>query len=240
VLNLAFLAYAHRFISTAPHALKTMYQNALAPWNGWSLMRGLALPTLVIRGSRDKVLAAKAFEDVVHAIPNAEEVDVGASAHMVMLERREAVNRAIERFVEGPRAKRGTAGGDSANEDDDRRLRQERPWLDHYDEGVPSTVGVPPVPMHRLLRSAARRFPLRPAIIYEGGRLTYRRLNYESSRFANLLLGLGIKPGDRVLILLPNLPQTIITYFGTLKAGAVVVFTTPLSEPEELARQVRD
>ena len=39
---------------------------------------------------------------------------------------------------------------------------------------------------------------------------------------------------------LPNLPQTVITYFGVLKAGAVVVFTTPLSEPDELARQVRD
>src|SRR6185436_18740789 len=101
MLNLAFLAYAHRFISTAPHALKNMYHNALATWNGWSLMRSLTTPTLVIRGSRDKVLAAKAFEDVVRAIPNAEEVDVGASAHMVMLERREAVNRAIERFVAG-------------------------------------------------------------------------------------------------------------------------------------------
>ena len=239
VLNLVFLVYAHRFLSVAPHALKRMYRNALAHWNGWSLMRSLTTPTLVIRGSRDKVLAAQAFEDVVRAIPNAEEVDVGASAHMVMLERREAVNRAIERFVAGPQARRGS-GAAARADDADRRLRRERPWLDHYDEGVPYTVGVPPVPMHRLLRSAARRFPLRPAIFYQGGRITYRRLNRESSRFANLLLALGIRAGDRVLILLPNLPQTIITYFGTLKAGAVVVFTTPLSEPDELARQVRD
>jgi long-chain acyl-CoA synthetase len=240
VLELAFRAHFHRFISASPHALKTMYRNALAHWNGWSLMRSLTTQTLVIRGSRDKVLAAQAFEDVVRAIPNAEEVDVGVSAHMVMLERRQAVNRAIERFVAGPRAKRGGAGGERASEDDERRLRRERPWLDHYDEGVPHTVGVPPVPMHRLLRSAARRFPLRPAVIFQGSRITYRRLNHESSRFANLLLSLGIQAGDRVLILLPNLPQTVITYFGTLKAGAVVVFTTPLSEPEELARQVRD
>jgi long-chain acyl-CoA synthetase len=46
--------------------------------------------------------------------------------------------------------------------------------------------------------------------------------------------------GDRVLILLPNLPQSVIAYYGALKAGAVVVFTTPLSEPEELTRQVLD
>ena len=105
---------------------------------------------------------------------------------------------------------------------------------------MPYTIGIPPVPMHRMLRSAARRFPLRTAIIYEGNRLTYRRLNRESSRFANLLRSIGVAPGDRVLVLLPNLPQVVIAYFGILKAAAVVVFTTPLSEPEELARQVRD
>ena len=70
--------------------------------------------------------------------------------------------------------------------------------------------------------------------------MTYRRLNRESSRFANLLRALGVARGERVLILLPNLPQTVIAYYGALKAGTVVVFTTPLSEPEELARQVRD
>jgi long-chain acyl-CoA synthetase len=93
--------------------------------------------------------------------------------------------------------------------------------------------------MHRLLRSAARRFPLKAAIIYAGGRLTYRRLNRESSRFANFLRALGVQSGDKILILLPNLPQTVITFYGALKAGCVVVFTTPLSEPGELARQVR-
>jgi long-chain acyl-CoA synthetase len=235
ILNVAYAVYARKFISTAPHALRAMYHNAVRSWNGWSLFRSLAVPTLVIRGNRDRVLEASAFESVARAIPNAEEVDVGASAHMVMLERREAVNRAIERFVAGGRGRRGL------EEDDERRqLRRERPWLDHYDDGVPYTVGIPLVPMHRILRSAARRFPLRTAMIFEGNRLTYRRLNRESSRFANLLRALGLQPGDRVLLLLPNLPQTVIAYFGVLKAAGVVVFTTPLSEPGELARQVRD
>ena len=234
VLSLAFALYFNRFISATPYVMKTMYRNAVTVWNGWSLMRGLTMPTLVIRGSRDQVLSARAFEEVVRVIPNAEEVDVGASAHMVMLERREAVNRAIERFLSGGR------NGHGREDEDQRHLRQERPWLGHYDSGVPYTVGVPPVAMHRLLRSAARRFPLHTALIYQGARITYRRLNRESSRFANLLRGLGLASGDRVLILLPNLPQAVIAYYGTLKAGAVVVFTTPLSEPAELARQVRD
>jgi long-chain acyl-CoA synthetase len=170
----------------------------------------------------------------VRVIPNAEEVDVGASAHMVMLERREAVNRAIERFVEGGRNRPGLG------DDERRQMRQERVWLDQYDDDVPYTIGVPPVPMHRVLRSSARRFPLNTALIFEGNKLTYRRLNRESSRFANWLWALGIRPGDRVLVLLPNLPQTVIAYFGILKAAGVVVFTTPLSEQAELTRQVRD
>ena len=241
VLNLAFAVYVRKLIEASPYVMKTMNRNALVPWNGWSLMRGLTVPTLVIRGSRDRVLDQRAYAEVARVIPNAQEVDVGVSAHMVMLERREAVNRAIERFMTesagGHAADREREGSEEA---DRRRLRQERPWLDHYSDGMPYTVGLPPVPMHRLLRSAARRFPLNTALIFQGGRITYRRLNRESSRFANLLRAIGIGSGDRVLILLPNLPQTVIAYYGTLKAGAVVVFTTPLSEPDELARQVRD
>jgi long-chain acyl-CoA synthetase len=242
LLAAAFAVYVHRLIASTAFVLKTMYRNTLAPWNGWSLMRGLSMPVLVIRGSRDQVLAPQAYAEVARVIPKAEEVDVGSSGHMVMLERREAVNRAIERFItdDGQHATPRERDHESEAEADQRRLRQERPWLDHYPDGVPYTMGLPPVPMHRLLRSAARRFPLRIALIYEGGRMTYRRLNRESSRLANLLRALGVARGDRVLILLPNLPQTVIAYFGTLKAGAVVVFTTPLSEPDELARQVRD
>jgi len=187
---------------------------------------------LVIRGSRDQVLDPHAYAEVARVIPKAEEVDVGASGHMVMLERREAVNRAIERFA-NPDGRQGSDNGHP-------RLHRDRPWLDHYPDGVPPTLGLPPVPMHRLLRSAARRFPWRTALVYEGGRTNYRRLNRDSSRFANWLKALGVARGDRVLILLPNLPQTVIAYYGALKAGAVVVFTTPLSEPEELTRQVLD
>ena len=235
LLNLAYNVYGKRFIQAAPHAMQSMYRNTVRVWNGFKLFAKLSMPTLIIRGSRDKVLAPGVFEEVARSIPDAEEVDMGASAHMVMLERSQAVNRAIERFVEGPRSRRG---GEFRGSRDG--PRQDHEWFDHYDPGVPRNIGVPPVPMHRLLRSAARRFPLHTAIRYQGSRITYRRLNRESSRFANMLRSLGVQPGERVLLLLPNLPQTVIAYFGVLKAGAVIVFTTPLSEPEELARQVRD
>ncbi len=240
LLAAAFAVYMRKLIQSTAYVVKTMNRNAVLPWSGWSLMRGLTMRVLVIRGSRDQVLSPHAYAEVARAIPRAEEVDVGVSAHMVMLERREAVNRAIERFMTDDSRPANQHGRERDEDADRRHLRQERPWLDHYPDRVPYTVGLPPVPMHRLLRSAARRFPLRAALIFEGGRMTYRRLNRDSSRFANLLRALGVARGDRVLILLPNLPQTVIAYYGTLKAGAVVVFTTPLSEPDELARQLRD
>ncbi|MBL8056550.1 MAG: alpha/beta fold hydrolase [Anaerolineales bacterium] len=234
VLDVAHALYLRQSLASTPAVLKTMFTNNLSRWNGWAMFRDLRVPALVIRGNRDRVLAARYFEEVARAIPGAEDVDVGVSAHMVMLERREAVNRAIERFVEGRKGRR------EAGADRHERLRRERPWLDHYDSGVPDTIGVPAVPIYRLLRSAARRFPAKTAIVFEGARLSYRDLNRESSRFANLLRSLGIQRGEKVLILLPNLPQTVIAYYGVLKMGGVVVFTTPLSQPEELARQVSD
>jgi len=179
------------------------------------------------------------FEEVTRAIPDADEVDVGASGHLVMLERRDAVNRAIQRFFDvSSFSWRDTESGNGDNEY--ARMLKERPWLPHYDDGVPYTIAVPQVPLHHLLQSSARRFPHKIALKFEGTRLPYRRLNQETNRFANALLSLGLEPGERVMLILPNIPQLVIAYFGTLKAGGVAVFTLPTHSPIELIRQVRD
>ncbi len=81
--------------------------------------------------------------------------------------------------------------------------------------------------------------PCEPRLVFEGNRITYRRLNQEANRFANALRSLGVDRGDRVMLLLPNLPQFVIAYFGTLMAGAVAVFTLPSTDPKELIRQVK-
>lgn len=237
VLNFAYAVYLKRIFSTSPQIMKRVYRHNLSRWVGWEKFRQLRAPTLVIRGNRDQVFEARFFADVAKHIEGAEDVDVGVSAHLVMLERRDAVNRAIERFIQGRKTRRAGVG---LEEDARDRLKRERPWLAYYDADVPYTIGIPDIPIYKFLRSAARRFPLKTAIIFEGNRLSYRRLNRESSRFANFLRSLGVQKGEKVLILLPNLPQTVIAYYGALKMGAVVVFTTPLSEPEELARQVRE
>ena len=148
----------------------------------------------------------------------------------------------MERFLagEGQRSWREAARKPQKNKGGRDILQKERPWLEHYDAGVPFTVGVPNIPAHHLLRSAVRRYPLRTAIFFEGSRLSYRRLNHEVNRFANALISLGVGKGARVVLLLPNVPQMLIGFYGTMKAGATAVFVPPVIEPEEVLRQVRD
>jgi long-chain acyl-CoA synthetase len=117
-------------------------------------------------------------------------------------------------------------------------LIKERPWLAHYDEGVPHTIAVPRVALQSLLSSAVRRFPLHTALLFEGNRITYKRLHKEANQFANALRSLGIEKGDRVMLLLPNLPQAVIAFYGVLKAGGVAVFTLPTTGAGELLRQL--
>ena len=225
------------WLSAPPHVMYSWYHKNLKLWNGWSLFRDITVPTTVIRGHLDLVFARPLFEEVARAIPGADEVDVGASGHMVMLERREAVNRAIQRALNpDPGGWRDQAW---AEPDPRTELLRNRPWLANYEDEVPYTVGIPDVPLYEFLRSAANRFPRRSALIFEGNRITYRRLNQEANRFGNALRSLGVDRGDRVMLLLPNLPQLVIAYFGTLLAGAVAVFTLPSTDPEELIRQVK-
>ena len=232
--------YTSKWLGAPPPILKSWYLDNLSHWNGWSLFHNLTTPTLVIRGHHDRVFAKPLFEEVTRAIPNAEEVDVGASGHMVMLERRDAVNRTMNRFMESSSQLTWRETETSAKDAENTALVHSRPWLPHYDEGVPHTIAIPRVPVHHLLNSSIRRFPNHLALSFEGTRITYKQLGQEVNRFANMLLGLGLEKGDRVMLLLPNLPQMVIAYFGTLKAGGVAVFTLPTTQSEELLRQVRD
>jgi long-chain acyl-CoA synthetase len=226
--------YTRSWLGAPPDILKAWYEDSLSHWNGWSCFRSLAVPTLVIRGHLDRVFEKPMFAEVARAIPFAEEVDVGSSGHMVMLERRDAVNRAIHRFMAGgpdSRLRSWREDGSSPEDSERAALLRERPWLDHYDEGVPYTMAIPPVPLHHLLRSAARRFPHSTALLYEGRRIRYARLDEEANRCANALRSLGLEKGDRVMLVMPNIPQLVIAFYGALRAGGVPVFTLPTTDP---------
>ncbi len=115
-----------------------------------------------------------------------------------------------------------------------------RPWLPHYDPSVPHDIDVPQGILPELLASAARLFPDAPAILFYGRTITYAELDMLASRFAAALIKAGVQQGDRIVLVLPNVPQVIICYYGALRAGAVVVLTNPLFEAGSLVRQVED
>ncbi|HLE52802.1 MAG TPA: alpha/beta fold hydrolase [Anaerolineales bacterium] len=235
----ALAPFVRGWLAAPPQVMYSWYHHNIAAWNGWSLFRDLRVPTTVIHGHLDIVFARPLFEEVARAIPNAEEVNVGASGHLVMLERRDAVNRVIQRCLE--RSQRSWRDESRTIDSTSRAaLVQERPWLAYYDNGVPYTVAIPRVPLNYILRSATNRFPRQIAIIFEGKRITYRRFHQDVVRFANALRSLGVNRGDRVMLLLPNLPQMVIGFFGTLETGAVAVFTLPSTDPKELIRQVHE
>jgi long-chain acyl-CoA synthetase len=232
--------FTRNWLSAPPHVLKPYYLKNMALWKGWDSFGKIQTPTLVIRGHRDTVFEKPMFEKVAKSIPGAEDADIRVSGHMVMLERREAVNRALDRFLEAESIKSWRESSILKRKDEHDVLRDERPWLKFFEDGVPYTVGIPRIPLHHLLRSAVRRYPRRTAIFFEGAKLSYRRLNHEANRFANALTAMGIGKGARVVLYLPNIPQAVIAFFGIMKAGAVAVFTQPMTDADELTRQVRE
>jgi long-chain acyl-CoA synthetase len=91
-----------------------------------------------------------------------------------------------------------------------------------------------------MLGQTARKFPDHPALVFFGKTITYAELDLLTDRFANALLGIGIVKGDRVALMLPNIPQMVIAYYGTLRAGAIAVATNPLYHSHELEVQLKD
>lgn len=92
----------------------------------------------------------------------------------------------------------------------------------------------------RLLTDTASRYPERTAIVFGDDRITYAALDAAANRVANLLVSRGIRPGDKVALSCPNLPQFSSVYFGILKAGAAVVPLNVLLRSGEIAYHLAD
>jgi long-chain acyl-CoA synthetase len=116
----------------------------------------------------------------------------------------------------------------------------DKPWLAHYDKGVPHTIEIPNVPLFHFLEESARKYPDRACTIFKGAVISYREMNAISDRIAAALVDMGVKKGDRVGIFMPNTPQFVMVYFGILKAGGVVVATNPLYTAPEIEHQAGD
>ncbi|WP_272913303.1 AMP-binding protein [Methylobacterium sp. SyP6R] len=116
-----------------------------------------------------------------------------------------------------------------------------RPWLAAYPAGVPAEIDVNGLgTLVELIESCAQRFADRPAISCFGASLTYAALRREGGAVAAWLQAHGIGKGDRVAIMMPNVPAFPIALVGVLLAGATVVNVNPLYTPRELTHQLRD
>jgi long-chain acyl-CoA synthetase len=116
----------------------------------------------------------------------------------------------------------------------------ERSWHRSYMPGVPRDMDFDKITMPEALTRTAGRFPDRTALVFMGKKISYRELEALVNRFAGALTAIGIKAGDRVAMLLPNMPQFVIANYAAFRIGAVTVMNNPLSTEEELAYQLND
>lgn len=114
------------------------------------------------------------------------------------------------------------------------------PWRRWYQPGVPGELNIPDIPVTRLLDDAAEKYPRKTALIFFGRRIGYRDLREAVDRFADGLHRLGVQPGDRVALILPNCPQQVIAFYGALRRGAIAVQHNPLYTEEEMLHQLAD
>lgn len=117
---------------------------------------------------------------------------------------------------------------------------EERPWLKWYPKEIPHHLQYEEVSLQETLRRTAKKFPDRPAVHFMGKEIPYRKLFESSLKLANYLRKIGLQKGDRVAVMLPNTPQTFISFYGILFAGGIVVQVNPLFTEREIAFQLKD
>ena len=117
---------------------------------------------------------------------------------------------------------------------------EKKVWFDSYPDEIPPSIDYPDVSLPQFLIDTAKEFPDNEAISFIGKKINYKQLLNLTYRFANALKSLGVKKGDRVALMLPNSPQAVISYYGALMLGAVVVQNNPLYTERELEHQIND
>jgi long-chain acyl-CoA synthetase len=115
-----------------------------------------------------------------------------------------------------------------------------RPWLTSYPAAVAWDAPLPEHPVAELLDRSAAAFPDRPCLDFLGWKCSYREIADQVDRAAAGLQALGVGPGSRVGLFLPNCPYYIVLYYAVLKAGGTVVNFNPLYADAELRHQIDD
>ncbi len=117
---------------------------------------------------------------------------------------------------------------------------EDKRWLASYEKDVPEKVDYTSGCLPDFLAASAKTFPDKMALCFQGFTLSYRELDDMVNRFAAGLQGFGVKKGDSVAIVLPNLIPCVAAYYAIMRIGAVTVMNNPLYSDRELAHQFND
>jgi len=117
---------------------------------------------------------------------------------------------------------------------------QDKPWRQYYEEGVPKEIEYETICLPEILQRTASQFPDHMALLFQGYKITFQELNNMVDRFAACLDDFGVRKGDRVAVLLPNLIPCVASYYAILKIGGIVVMNNPLYSDRELEHQFND
>ncbi|MFP3509612.1 long-chain-fatty-acid--CoA ligase [Peribacillus sp. SIMBA_075] len=115
-----------------------------------------------------------------------------------------------------------------------------KPWQAIYPEQIPAVLSYEDKPLYSFLKESAEEFPDKVSIHFQGKELTFQEVYESALKFAAYLKSIGLQKGDRVAVMLPNCPQGVISFFGILMAGGVVVQTNPTYTERELEYQMKD
>ncbi len=120
-------------------------------------------------------------------------------------------------------------------------LLADRPWLSSYSPGVPADIDPSQyASLVQLMEEAFQKYANRPAYSFMGKEVSFAQTDSLSRALAAYLQGLGLAKGDRVAIMMPNVPQYPVAVAAILRAGYVVVNVNPLYTPRELEHQLKD
>jgi len=116
---------------------------------------------------------------------------------------------------------------------------KDQPWLKHYDPEVPAHLEYPNLSLHELFFKSAEKYASHICMRYGAVEYGYSETSLLIRNFASSLIRLGLKPGERIGLVLPNCPEFVIAYYACLLLGAVVVPLNPVYTLNELELQVR-
>ncbi|CAL8973305.1 Long-chain-fatty-acid--CoA ligase [Tessaracoccus sp. O5.2] len=119
-------------------------------------------------------------------------------------------------------------------------MTDDRPWVQHYQPGVPADIEIPTTSLVEMCEDAVERGGDGVALQFFGRETTYRALGDQIARAAEGLRRLGVRAGDRVALILPNCPQHVVAFYAALRLGAIVVEHNPLYTSRELRHLFED